>query len=308
MSRTLVLVGATATGKSAVAARVAAARNLEVVSMDSMQVYRGIPVVTAQPEPELLAQAPHHLLEIADPAAHFDTAMYLDACRAALDGIHARGRAALLAGGTPMYYRSLVHGLSGLPGSEPALRAQLIAEEEQGGPGTLHRKLAAVDGPSAARLHPNDIRRLVRALEVHALSGRPQSALFAEPKHPLLVDFVAVGLAAPRAALYARVDARVERMWRAGLVDEIRGLRARLPPGRHTVQQAIGYPQIAGFLDGAHDEAEARRLVQRDTRRFARRQILQFTAEPSVRWTAEDVFPNVDELAAAVTAVWDAQG
>lgn len=306
MKRVLLLVGATATGKSAVAARVAAARDLEVVSMDSMQVYRGIPVVSAQPEPALTAMAPHHLLEIADPGAHFDTAMYLDAVRAALDDIHSRGRGAILAGGTPMYYRSLVHGLSDLPGSDEALRARLIDEEARGGPGTLHAKLAAVDAPSAARLHPNDTRRLVRALEVHALSGRPQSALFAEPKRPLLTDFRAVGIAAPRPALYARIDARVDAMWAAGLVNEIRGLRAALPPGRHTIQQAIGYPQIAGFLDGAHDEAEAKRLVQRDTRRFARRQILQFEAEESVRWTAPDIFPDVDGLVAELLRLTDA--
>src|SRR5690606_39084915 len=127
--------------------------------------------------------------------------------------------------------------------------------------------------------------------------GKPQSALFAAPKRPLLGEFVAVGIAAGRAPLYARIDARVDAMWAAGLVGEIRALRERLPPGRHTVQQAIGYPQIAGFLDGAYDEAEAKRLVQRDTRHFARRQILQFSSEESVRWTNLDSFPDVDAIA-----------
>lgn len=302
--KVLVLVGATATGKSAVAARLAEACGLEVVSMDSMQVYRGIPVVSAQPEPELLKRAPHHLLEIADPGAHFDTAMYLDACRAAIADIHARGRAALLAGGTPMYYRSLVHGLSALPTSDEGLRAQLIADQEREGPGHLHRRLSEVDPASALRLHPNDTRRLVRALEVHALSGRPQSVLFAEPKVPLIEHFLAAGIAAPRDVLYPRIDARVEAMWAAGLVDEIRRLRSRLPPGRHTVQQAIGYPQVAAFLDGEHDEAEAKRLVQRDTRRFARRQILQFQAETTVNWTPEAAFPDVEALVEWTTTAW----
>lgn len=296
------LVGATATGKSAVAARVAAARGLEVVSMDSMQVYRGIPIVSAQPEAALTAMAPHHLLEIADPGAHFDTAMYVEAVRAALADIHARGRGAILAGGTPMYYRSLVHGLSDLPSSDENLRAQLAEDEAKGGPGTLHARLAVVDPASAARLHPNDTRRLVRALEVHALSGRPQSALFAEPKRPVLTNFRAIGIAAPRPALYARIDRRTELMWSAGLVDEIRRLRERLPPGRHTIQQAIGYPQICAMLDGVHDEAEARRLVQRDTRRFARRQIIQFQSEDTVTWTEPESFPDVDALVRDVLA------
>jgi len=300
MAPVLLLVGATATGKSAVAARVAAARGLEIVSMDSMQVYRGIPVLSAQPEPELTAMAPHHLFEIAEPASHFDTAMYLDACAAAIRAAHARGRGALVAGGTGLYFRSLTRGLSALPTSDAGLRAELLALEQAEGPGALHRRLAAQDPESAARLHANDTRRLVRALEVCALAGRPLSALLAEPKQPLLSDYRAIGIAAPRPALYARIDARVERMWQDGLVAEVTRLRATLPPGRHTVQQAIGYPQVAGWLDGAYDEAEAKRLVQRDTRRFARRQILQFQAEPSVRWTDDAVFPDVDAITAAV--------
>lgn len=303
--KTVVLVGATATGKSAVGARVAARAGLEVVSMDSMQVYRGIPIVSAQPEPELLAMAPHHLLEIADPAAHFDTAMYLARVREALGAIHARGRGAILVGGTALYYRSLVRGLSDLPAADEALRAELI-ESERGDPGALHRALSAADPLTAARLHPNDTRRLVRALEVLELSGRPLSALVAQPKRPLLADFVAVGIAAPRDRLYARIDMRVERMWAAGLVGEIARLHAALPPGRHTVQQAIGYPQIVGHLEGRHDEAEARRLVMRDSRRFARRQLMQFQGEPAVRWTDEALFPDVDALVDAVSKLRDA--
>jgi tRNA dimethylallyltransferase len=296
--RTLVLVGATATGKSAVAARVAQQANFEVVSMDSMQIYRGIPIVSAQPEPELLALAPHHLLEIADPAEHFDTAMYLSRVRQALDAIHARGRGALLVGGTALYYRSLTRGLSDLPSADEALRAELI-EAERADPGVLHRRLAEADPVSAARLHANDTRRLVRALEVLHVSGVPLSELVARPKHPVLTDFVAVGIAAPRDRLYARIDMRVVRMWSAGLVEEIRALRDRLPAGRHTIQQAIGYPQIVGYLDGQYDEAEAKRLVMRDSRRFARRQLSQFTGEPAVRWTDEALFPDVDALVRA---------
>jgi tRNA dimethylallyltransferase len=280
----LFLVGPTASGKSALAARVAARAGMEVVSMDSMQVYRGIPVVSAQPEAELLAMAPHHLLEVADPTRDFDTATYVALCREVIASARARGRTCLFCGGTALYFRALVEGLSPVPSRSAPLRGELVDLERREGPGSLHRLLARIDPVAAARLHPNDTRRLVRALEIERLAGVPMTELFALPREPVVPGFVAVGIDVPRADLYRRIDERVDGMWRAGLVDEIRRLAARLPPGRLTIKQAIGYVQVTGHLEGRHSEAEALRLVKRDTRRFAARQIRQLRQDPRITW------------------------
>jgi len=290
----LFLVGPTACGKTALAAQIASRAGLEVISMDSMQVYRDIPIVSAQPDEEDLSKARHHLLAQIDPWEPFDTAHYVDRCSRVMEEVRGRGNACLFAGGTALYYHALTVGLSPLPGANPQLRRRLMDQADREGAGALHRLLEQTDPPTAARLHPNDVRRLVRALEICETSGCSLSSLLALPKRPLVRRFRTVGISIPREILYDRIDRRVDGMWARGLVSEIATLRLRLPKGRYPVQQAIGYRQITEYLDGSYPEEEALRLVKRDSRRFARRQIRQFQSMPGIAWLEALSFDHDD--------------
>jgi tRNA dimethylallyltransferase len=268
----LVLVGPTAAGKSRFSIPVARALGAEIVSLDSMLVYRGMDIGTDKPRD--LGGVPHHLIDLLDPAERFDTRRYLDRADRAIEEIHARGRDALVVGGTALYLVSLLKGMFEGPARDDALRTRLAAEPS----GELHARLSEVDPETAARLHPNDRRRITRALEVFESTGRPLSELQqqwnAADRQPARL----AGVRLPREALRARIAARVEEMFAHGLVDEVRALS--LGP---TAGQAVGYKEVAGHLAGAYDLAEAKRLVIRNTARLARRQETWFKRLP-IEW------------------------
>jgi tRNA dimethylallyltransferase len=273
--RLVALVGPTATGKSALAVELARQLGGEVVNADSMQLYRGMDVGTAKPTAAERQGVPHHLLDVWEVTERASVAEYQRLARAAVDAVLARGRVPLLVGGSGLYVRAVLDRLE-FPGTDPALRARLEAELAAAGPASLHSRLSAVDPAAAAGILPSNGRRLVRALEVLELTGRPFAATLPAPA--AYYDTVQLGL--DRADLDERVAARVDRMWAAGLVAEVRALEARGLRDSPTAGRALGYQQVLarGDTPAARDE------TVRATRRFVRRQRSWFRRDDRVRW------------------------
>jgi tRNA dimethylallyltransferase len=298
--RLVVVVGPTASGKSALALRLAEAAGAEVVSADSQQVYRGLDIGTGKVSPAERALVPHHLIDVAEPSEVMSAARYAALADAAIADIAARGRPIVVAGGTGLYLRALLHGLFEGPPADAALRAELETQETA----ALLERLRGVDPEAAARILPNDRRRLVRALEVHALTGVPISThqRAHDVRHaPSRYPATWVGLDPPRAELGRRIDARVDAMFAAGLVDEVRALAARHPLELRAFD-AIGYREVRAHLRGELGLEEARAQVKAATRRYARRQLGWFRAEPAITWyNAADVI-DVDALVAWLRA------
>ena len=288
----IVVAGPTASGKSALALRLARERGGEIVSCDSQQVYRGLDLGTAKPSAAERAAVPHHLLDVADPRESYSAAEFARAARLALDDIRARGRLAIVAGGTGLYLRALLHGLFEGPSRDEALRARLERIASRRGDARLHRLLARVDPAAARRIAPRDRVRVVRALEVYFRTGRPISEEHRGGGAPLagFRPFL-VGLAPDRARLRDAVAARTRRMLADGLVDEVRGLLAAGVPADAWPLQAIGYRQAMAVVRGERTEAQAELEIVAATMRFAKRQMTWFRhQEPGLRWfgDAED--------------------
>ena len=294
----LVLTGPTGTGKSALALDLAEQIGAEIVSADSMTVYRGLDIGTAKPTPADRARVRHHLLDELDPGASANVAWWLGRAAEACADIRGRGFVPLVVGGTPLYLKAMLYGLFDAPPADAAVRAGLEAEALAAGPPALHARLAEVDPPTAARLHPNDVRRVVRALEVFVATGRPISA-WQESWAGTPADIPLVVVDLPRPELYARIDARVDAMLAAGWAAEAERLFARPhPPGREA-GQALGYRELAAVGRGDLPLADARRLIQTGTRQFAKRQLTFLRALPNTTW----VGPGPD-LAGRVRAGW----
>ena len=294
----VVIVGPTGTGKSELSLDLAerlieAGRPAEIVNADAMQLYRGMDIGTAK-----LAQAdrrgvPHHLLDVLDVTDEATVARYQVEARAAVTDIQARGAVPILVGGSGLYVSSVVYDFQ-FPGTDPELRAQLEADLLSSGPGAIYDRLKAVDPGAAARIGASNGRRLVRALEVVELTGAPHTA--ALPSEPVYwTPAVTIGLRLPREVLTPRLDARVDRMWAAGLVDEARDL---IPAGLETgvtASRAIGYAQALGQLHGSLSQAEAVEATQQLTRRYARRQVSWFKRDPHTTWIDADDSDRVDQ-------------
>jgi len=269
------LLGPTAAGKSRLALELAARHPVEIVSMDSGQVYRGMDVGTAKPTPEERAQVRHHLVDLIDPTERYSAGRFRGDCVGAIVEIQKRGKIPLLVGGTMLYYKALTHGLDALPGAEPGLRLQIDARAARHGWPALHAELARVDPVTAARLSPNDAQRIQRALEVWELAGRPMSALLtaARPELPFQLKAYAL-IPENRAELHRRIAERFERMLAAGLVDELRELRRRYElHADMPSMRCVGYRQAWAFLEGAYGAAELRDRGIAATRQLAKRQL-----------------------------------
>lgn len=281
----LALVGPTASGKSALALRVARARgDVEIVTVDSMQVYRGMDIGTAKPTPAERAEIPHHLLDLCDPDEDYTVARFQRDCLAVLADIESRGRRALLVGGTGLHLQSVTDGLE-IPGRFPEVRAELEAEPDEV---ALHARLVALDPLAASRIEPTNRRRTIRALEVTIGSGRPFSSfgpgLGVYPPAP----FPIVGLDIDRGALDRRIADRYRDQLAEGFVEEVRGLLDRPRGMGRTARQALGYAEIIGHLEEgtALDESMEHAVLR--TRRFARRQQRWFGRDPRIEWLAAD--------------------
>lgn len=288
--RVVVIVGPTASGKSELALALAEAAGAEIVSADSQQVYRGMDIGTGKVPAAARARVPHHLIDIVDPDEDMSAQRFSELADAAIADAHGRGVPVVVAGGTMLYVRVLLYGLFDGPSGDAALRARLAAEAEANGPGYLWQRLAVVDAEAAARIHERDSRRLIRALEVYELTGTPLSEWQKRNDFRRLemkYESVIAGIAPPREALYQRIDARVLSMMEAGLLDEVQGLRDAGFGAHLRSQAAIGYAELHGFLDGRWDLPRAVELIQRNSRRYARRQLSWYRGDERVSWAPD---------------------
>jgi len=283
-----VVTGPTAAGKTALALELAERLGLEILSMDSMAVYRGMDIGTAKPTAADRARAPHHLIDLVDPDATFDTARWCEAAAAALEEVHGRGHRALFVGGTPLYLMAFFKGMVQGPAADPALRAELEAREDAE-PGCLHRELTALDPEAAARIHDNDRRRLVRALEFVTRTGKPissQQRHFERSGWLRPCRIVAVGR--ERDDLHQRVRARTEQMLDDGLLEETERIEHAGGFSR-TAGSAIGYAECRDFLRGRYkDREELRNRIRRSTHRLIRRQTTWLRRLEEIRWLSPE--------------------
>ena len=293
------ILGPTATGKSALALAVAERYNGEIINCDSTAVYRGFDIGTDKIAVADRRGIPHHLIDIVDPTEEYTAAHYARDAAAVVRDIHARGRLPILAGGTGFYFRALTRGLFPGPGRDIELRQRLETIAGRRGVAFLHRMLQRVDPPSALRIQPRDLKRLVRALEVFFLTGRPLTTHFADTVSPLPdFDVVGVALRLPASQISERVTRRVDEQFERGLLDEIRGLLARGVPESARPFGGLVYRQALEHLHGLRDETATRALIAQENRRYARRQLIWFRKEPNLSW-----FDGPGEFAGTVAAV-----
>jgi tRNA dimethylallyltransferase len=297
--QTLILTGPTGSGKSRHALDLACRLDAEIVSMDSMALYRRMDIGTAKPNRDDRVKVPHHLLDVLDPWESASVAWWLERAAACCRDIVQRGKRPLFVGGTPLYLKALLNGLFEGPPADESIRRRLQDEAETVGGTVLHGRLAAVDPASASRLHPHDIRRVIRALEVWELTGRPisdwqtqwreadregqlqrQLGSSRSDLHSPWTLLPPLWLDLPRAQLYSRIDARVESMIAEGLVEEVRALRQLERPLSREASQALGYKEMFGYLDGTADLPETICRIQTRSRNFAKRQITWFRHLP----------------------------
>lgn len=272
----ILVMGPTATGKTDLAVELVRRLPAEIVSVDSAMVYRGMDIGTAKPGPDILAMAPHRLIDFLDPAEPYSAARFRDDALREMADITARGRIPVLAGGTMLYFRALTEGLAELPGADAAIRAELEARGRAEGWPALHRELADVDPAAAERIHPNDAQRIQRALEVHRQTGRPLTELQGDrPVEAFPYTGLRVALMPPdRAWLHERIERRFHAMMERGFLDEVRQLYERGDlTRRHPSVRAVGYRQLWAYLEGGTTRAEAVEHGIVATRQFAKRQL-----------------------------------
>jgi len=279
------LLGPTASGKSRLAMQLASKFPIEIVSIDSAQVYRGMDIGTAKPSSAERNAVPHHLIDLLDPTEAYSAARFRDDAIRAVADIHSRRRIPLLVGGTMLYYRALAEGLDALPPAHPGIRAQIDAQAMQIGWPALHAELAKIDPATAARLKPGDAQRIQRALEIHRQTGKPMSELQKRPKDALPFELRAFSLAPEdRSELHTRIAGRFDAMLQAGLVDELRSLRTRFQlSATLPSMRCVGYRQAWEFLEGRCNEAQLREAGIAATRQLAKRQLTWLRSLPGLQ-------------------------
>ncbi len=280
-----VVIGATACGKTSVAVKLARKLGAELASLDSMKVYRGMDIGTAKPTETERQGFTWHLLDLVEPTESFSVGSWLAEADAIIEDCQHRGVSLVFEGGSPLYYRALTEGLFEGPPANPDLRAEFEAFAAESGVEALHAELVAVDPAAGERIESRDLRRIVRALEVYRITGKPISEMQRQfgVRRPGF-DFRVAGVRRERQALYSRIDERVDAMMAEGLLEEVALLRQRHGEMSRSALQALGYRELGAHLDGEHDLAEAVRLTKRNTRHFARRQINWFKKLPGIEW------------------------
>jgi len=281
----IAVLGPTATGKSALGLALAERYGGEIVNCDSTAVYRGFDIGTDKLPMAERRGIPHHLIDIAEATEEYTAARFARDAAACIRGILARGRQPILVGGTGFYFRALTRGLFPGPGRDAALRGRLESIADRRGAEFLHRMLRRIDAASALRIQPRDVKRMVRALEVYFLTGRPLTSHFAETASPIPeIEVVAIALRLPAADISERVTRRVDEQFAGGLLDEIRTLLARGIPEDARPFGGLVYRQALEHLHGVRDEAATRALIAQENRRYARRQLIWFRKEPNLTW------------------------
>jgi tRNA dimethylallyltransferase len=279
------VLGPTATGKSALALAIAERYDAEIINCDSTAVYRGFDIGTDKLPLAEQRGIPHHLIDIVDSTTDYTAAQFAQDAARAIRDIHVRGKLPVVVGGTGFYYRALTRGLFPGPGRNAGLRARLEAIASRRDVTFLHRMLRRIDPESSTRIQPRDLKRIVRALEVFFLTGRPLTAHFAETVSPIPdVEMIPVALTLPAAMISERVTRRVDQQFESGLMDEIRGLLARGVPEGARPFGGLVYRQALDYLHGVRDEASTRALIAQENRRYARRQLIWFRKEPNLQW------------------------
>ena len=281
MKTVIVLLGPTGVGKTGAAVILARELNTEIISADSMQIYRHMDVGTAKPSPAQQAAVRHHMIDIVDPAEAYSAGRYIAEVRPILERLHQEGKTPLVVGGTGLYITAMTRGLFSGPASDAELREGLLIREQQQ-KGSLYEYLCRIDPAAADRIERNDLRRIIRAIEVYSTSGGTISSFQKELTRPLPYNFVKIGLARERKELYARIDERVESMLKQGLPDEVEKILGMKPD--KTPLQAIGYKELVRFLGHEIDLQEAVRLIKRNSRRYAKRQFTWFRQEAGIHW------------------------
>ncbi|MBD7968147.1 tRNA (adenosine(37)-N6)-dimethylallyltransferase MiaA [Paenibacillus gallinarum] len=281
----LVLVGPTAVGKTKMSIELAKTFNAEIISGDSMQVYRQMDIGTAKIKPEEMNGIPHHLIDIHEPDYPYSVAEFQENCRHLIEDIHARGKLPFIVGGTGLYVESVCYNFQfSEVGSDEDFRKEQFDYADVHGPEKLHEKLRGIDPPSADRLHPNDVRRVIRALEIYHMTGMRQSDQLAAQKKESPYDLFIVGLTMDRQMLYKRIEDRIDEMMEEGLVQEVASLLDRgVGPGCISMQ-GLGYKEIASYLRGEVPLETAVSELKRDTRRFAKRQLSWFRHMKDIHW------------------------
>jgi tRNA dimethylallyltransferase len=298
----LILTGPTASGKTALGIELAERLGAEIISMDSMSLYRGMDIGTAKPSREERQRVPHHLLDVLNPWESASVAWWLEQAAECYRDIEARGRRVLIVGGTPLYLKALLRGLFEGPPADADLRRRLMHEAKIEGNAALHQRLADIDPVTAARLHPNDLRRIIRALEVWELTGRPMSSWQQQWRNPpdrqshIESPPRCLCLEVPRITLYACIDDRVRRMFARGLVEEVRALRQLPRPLSPEAAQALGYKEVFALLDGQATLEETIARVQTRSRQFAKRQLTWFRHLPECRPVTTELTEAIRQL------------
>ncbi|WDI41106.1 tRNA (adenosine(37)-N6)-dimethylallyltransferase MiaA [Bremerella sp. P1] len=278
------LSGATASGKTRVGLCLADKINAEIIALDSMSLYRAMDIGTAKPTPDEQAVIPHHLIDVLDPNENSSILQYLEMAEATVKEIRSRGKEVLFVGGTPLYLKALLRGMSEGPAPDPELRKALEEEAAKVGNAALHARLKMVDPLAAARIHENDTRRMIRALEVHQATGKPMSHYqFEFEDHARPEDCKAFWLSWERSVLHQRINERVDAMFDAGLIEEVQHLLDTYSPLSTTAMQAVGYQEVIDYLAGNQELESAKDRVKARTRQFAKRQCTWFRSLPECR-------------------------
>jgi len=279
------IIGCTGSGKGELGRELARRTGGEIISIDSMKVYRRMDIGTAKPSLEVRRLIPHHLIDIVEPSGEFSVAEYVERAERAIVDIQGRRRPVFVVGGTPLYMKALSEGIFEGPGADPTVRARLTATAEREGRQALYEQLRRVDPVAAERIHPNDLRRLVRALEVFELTGRPISGLQEQwDRDRTRYDCVYIGLRREREDQARRIKERVRRMIAEGLVDEVKSLLAEAEPLSTAARQALGYAEIIEHLEGRCSLADAVEMIKINTRQFAKAQRTWFKRFAPVEW------------------------
>ena len=302
----LAFVGPTASGKTSLAIRIAERLDAEIVSADSMQFYKGMEIGVGAPTADELSRVKHHLVSFLDPSEDFSAGAYEKMAREVVAGINARGKIAVVVGGSGLYISALIDGLFEGPGKDESIRSRLQDEAEDLGAPGLYARLQQADPDYARVINQNDLRRIVRALEVFELMGAPLSALHREHRESTeSLDAVQLAIDYPRDALYARINARVDRMLEQGLLEEVQGLIARGYAGHIERLRSLGYREIAAHLRGECTLDAAVELMKQNTRRYAKRQLTWFRGDPRIHWMPATDQTTEAELAESALRLLD---
>ncbi len=280
----LVIVGPTGVGKTAVTVEIARRLPVEVVSADARQFYKYMDIGTAKPAPEILREIPHHFVGFLDPAREYSAGQFAEDARQVIEEIFARGNIPLVVGGSGLYIRALLEGFFGTDFKDPQLRKKLEQRAKVEGNLSLFEELQKIDPVSAAKIHPQNTKRVIRALEVYYLSSTPLSEWQRKNKNPASFSYKKFGLRLPREILYSRINARVEEMFEQGLIEEVKNLVKKGYSADLNALNTIGYKEVIRFLQGELDLATCKELVKRNTRRYAKRQMTWFRKEKDIIW------------------------